>query len=559
MGLPMTVSERRQTPRTALQEFAYINIEANNGGSVLNVSEGGFCFHSIAPVRRNGTIRFSISEGKRRIEATGKLAWTDETQKTGGVQFTALSAGAREQIRRWTGQSAASLSANKASAQSFPSLPAFLTLGAGGSAARTMPDRTAPFSEISPQLKVPTSGSGFSRGLAIGLLVSTFVAAVFLLHDYRRELGESLIKLGERFASKPEEQMQAAVTPASQANTPVPQTVAPAPQTVPPMPQMTSSAPRPVPPGPKALPPAPETVSPAPRTVSTQQTISPASQTSALAPRSVAAAPASIPVAPPEKLVPQPLATPAPAQQAKLEAPQPPNPPLTAAGSPATEAPRIAAPTIAPAPLPVSLPAATAATDSTHAADKAGTSPQVELASHPSGGEENAISQMFFEVGKSKDESAAQKETEQLAQFGFPANVVQKGHLWMSSYRVLVGPYANDEGAEAAHKNLLSRGFKPRPFERGSRTLTLRPGLTLNNARLAGGDCEISWESYIADATVKFEQDNYLVATANGHWIKRDSKYKRDAFVYRRNGDGSRTLLEIQFSGMSRALRFGPV
>ncbi len=553
----MTVSERRQTPRTALHEFAYINIEANNGGSVLNVSEGGFCFHSIVPVRRNGVIRFSISEGKRRIEAAGKLAWTDETQKTGGVQFTALPAGAREQIRKWTSQSATSLSAGKVPEQSFPSLPAFLTPGTSLPETRAISDSPSPLAEVAPAARMSTPGSGFSRGLVTGLLISTLVVAIFLFRDYRRELGESLIRLGEQFAAKPQQQVQS-VPPVPQGVTPTPQAVSPVPQIVSPAPQAAVSAPQSVPPGPQSLPSAPQKMAPAPRTVvstpeAIPQTVSPTPQPAL---RTVAAAPAAIQVPPPEKVLPQPVASPAPVQPKPDAAQPPPAMPSTAGGSAPETSARAAAPPISSAP-PVSAPAA--ATDSVRTPDKLDTASQVEVASRPAGGEENAVSQMFFEVGKSKDETLAEKETQQLAHFGFPVNVVQKGHLWMSSYRVLVGPYGNEEGAEAAHQNLLSRGFKPRPFERGSRTLTLRPGLTLNSARFSAGDCDISWESYVTDATVKFEQDNYLVATANGHWVKRDTKYKRDAFVYRKNGDGSRTLLEIQFSGMSRALRFGPV
>jgi hypothetical protein len=34
-------------------------------------------------------------------------------------------------------------------------------------------------------------------------------------------------------------------------------------------------------------------------------------------------------------------------------------------------------------------------------------------------------------------------------------------------------------------------------------------------------------------------------------------KYPRDEYVYRRNPDGSRTLLEIHFEGMRQALVFG--
>ena len=97
---PMKGLERRQTPRTTIETHAYINIEPNNGGIVLNVSSGGLCFHSFDPVKRNGTIRFWFSDHNQRIDAEAELAWMDETQK-GGLRFKTLPPEAHEQIRNW--------------------------------------------------------------------------------------------------------------------------------------------------------------------------------------------------------------------------------------------------------------------------------------------------------------------------------------------------------------------------------------------------------------------------------------------------------------------------
>ncbi len=69
-------------------------------------------------------------------------------------------------------------------------------------------------------------------------------------------------------------------------------------------------------------------------------------------------------------------------------------------------------------------------------------------------------------------------------------------------------------------------------------------------------DCALSWETYSTHAMVTFAQENTIVATADGKWVKREIRYKRDAFVYRTNADGSQTLVEIQFAGMSHALLF---
>ena len=152
-------------------------------------------------------------------------------------------------------------------------------------------------------------------------------------------------------------------------------------------------------------------------------------------------------------------------------------------------------------------------------------------------------------------ESWARKATDELAQLGFPTSVTQKGRIWGNSYYVLVGPYSDRDTAEVAHKNLASSGFKPRPFERGSRSFTLSSGVMLNQTRMVG-DFMIRWESYVPEAKVKFLQNDLLVTSADARWVERGTKNQRNAFVYERNPNGSHTLLEIRFAGMSKVLVF---
>jgi hypothetical protein len=500
MTLRMKQPERRQTPRTTIERLAYIDIEPDNGGSVGNVSEGGLCFDSIAPVQRNTMIRLWFSECNQRIGVDGALAWTDATQKTGGVRFTTLSAEAREQIRNLIRQPRL-LVADEASTPSVQLPHGFPALSA------SRPDMKAPrasasIAVVSPQVKPPTPLSGFSRGLATGLLISALVATVFLLHSYRRQFGESLIQLGERLTAKPQEQTQM-MSPASQTKLPPPQAV-----------------------------------------YGVSVEVERRSPTRAL-----------IPAKRPDTVPPKPQTNPAKPQQARRDP----------AGSAA----------VSSTPPTISLPTTSVVPNSNLILGELGTTPQLVPANHPSGRtvdsrEENAgsTSEMYFEIGKFKDEFWARKATDQLAQLGFHATVIEKGHLWMNSYYALVGPYRDDEGATEAHKRLVSRGFKPRAFERGSRTLTfnggcdaigrlLHSGPTLRRAHTPVENCTIGWESYSAHALVKFVQDNYVVATADGKWVKRGIRYERDAFVYRKNGDGSRTLIEIWFAGMSQALVFG--
>lgn len=171
--------------------------------------------------------------------------------------------------------------------------------------------------------------------------------------------------------------------------------------------------------------------------------------------------------------------------------------------------------------------------------------------------EAGSSSIMYLEVGKFHDIIGADKATNKLMQLGFHAMVIHKVHLWMNSYQVLVGPYSSDDEAEMAHMSLVSRGFRPRSYEKGSRSLTLPSALTLNGTLMPIGLYLISWDSYVPDVFVKFEKDSSVLARAEGKWVRRGVRYQDDAIVYRKNGDGSRTLLEIRFGGMSQALVFG--
>src|SRR5579863_3773038 len=217
----MTGPERRQHPRTTLQTFAYINLGANNYGSVLNISETGLSFRSVMPVARNRTVRFWFSEHSQRIEAIGEVTWTDETQKTGGLRFTTLSAEAREQVRHWISSPVPSV-LHDPSALSGPVTGAALasigTFQPLASPASSVQDWAAP-----RKLKVKVQMSGFTGGLAIGLTIAALVAGGFVFQSYRRQFGESLIRMGERFAAKPSVQTPTAEPYSTQAAQPAPE------------------------------------------------------------------------------------------------------------------------------------------------------------------------------------------------------------------------------------------------------------------------------------------------------------------------------------------------
>jgi hypothetical protein len=211
-------SERRRGPRTVLTNLAYIHLEPDSGAIVLNVSEGGLGFHAVAPVRQTGIIRFWCSmKPDERVEASGEVAWTDESKKTGGLRFTHLSEGAQEQIQRWIGQATTSTPDAAKSPEPrpevfeyLPKLSSVAPVGPDGEqdheSARAYFDLTA--SQMSaearsgpaalpslfwqaptPEMPVLRSQPKFARGFAAGVLVSLVVAAAFLAYSYPGQVG----------------------------------------------------------------------------------------------------------------------------------------------------------------------------------------------------------------------------------------------------------------------------------------------------------------------------------------------------------------------------------
>jgi hypothetical protein len=102
MTLRNIILERREKTRKVPDQFAFLQLEQDDGGTVLDISEGGLRFESFAPLREHGPIHFWFSLNLReRIEAWGEVAWTDAERKSGGVKFLSLSEGGHQQIRQY--------------------------------------------------------------------------------------------------------------------------------------------------------------------------------------------------------------------------------------------------------------------------------------------------------------------------------------------------------------------------------------------------------------------------------------------------------------------------
>jgi PilZ domain/SPOR domain len=502
----MPIMDRRHAPRTTLDQLAYISIEPDNGGIVLNVSGEGLGFHSMVPVNRNGALRLSLQEQNRRIDISSELVWTNDAQKIGGVRFTSLNKEARARILDWTRKSA------RVPGASF-------TLGSA--LKRNTPQLVSSFSsplsrwKSNRRLKV----SGFAKGLASGFLLSLIAFSIVLFsYGHRREFGESLIRLGKRLAASGDSKAPAQLIPPS--GTTAPQTT---PRTI------TASG-----------------ANPSPNVQTVSDSRSAHNDT-----KQVAQNPLPHPVQHTEA-IPMPLNAGADkrhesgfssAQSLRSE----PEPRMLASANSASSAI-----SLLPMPhLPLSI-----AKPQEQLPALIQSQPVVIPVVAASRLNPRSNVQMFFDLGRFNKEWLAQQLTEKLAQLGVHATVVPKRRLWTNFYQVLVGPYDNEAAEQQLSHQLLSHGYKPRPFERGTRDFAFQSRLSIDRSPLPTGAMTIAWESYIADAKVKFTQGGDLITAVDGKWIKRAAKFSQDEYVYQIQADGSRPLLEVHFAGMDRILVF---
>ena len=90
-----------------------------------------------------------------------------------------------------------------------------------------------------------------------------------------------------------------------------------------------------------------------------------------------------------------------------------------------------------------------------------------------------------------------------------------------------------------------------------ARTLKVPYSASVNGKQLAAGEYKVTWQTHSPEATVNFMQKKEVVATVQGKWVDRDTKYEANGVVYSNNPDGSRTIMEVRFAGLKGALVFG--
>jgi len=255
-------NDKRVIVRKRTQQLVYLELGRDNGGVMLNLSEEGCGFQAITPVKVGETrFGFQISGG-RRIAGEAEVVWVDEVGIMGGLRFLNLPLEARKQIRQWLEET----NAPEEYGAFEPAAQAPLDGGRRGSreyaepvyggaaGRRVVEEEVASPSPAWAHLRAASMpavqgdqysasvfrddesyGSSRPRSVAVwrgiaALAVATAIAA--LVVAYQRDVGTSLIWLGETLTGKTKASQELPETkpapvnspsPALEANSPAPQ------------------------------------------------------------------------------------------------------------------------------------------------------------------------------------------------------------------------------------------------------------------------------------------------------------------------------------------------
>lgn len=102
----LRASERRTHPRCQIEALSYIRLGRENGGILLNISEGGFAVKAATKVSDGdlATIRIQFTESWDCMEVSGKIAWISESEKKAGIRFVGLTEATRTILNNWLSQ-----------------------------------------------------------------------------------------------------------------------------------------------------------------------------------------------------------------------------------------------------------------------------------------------------------------------------------------------------------------------------------------------------------------------------------------------------------------------
>jgi hypothetical protein len=100
-ALRMEVTQKPFT-RKKPDQLVYLELGSGNGGMLLSISEDGFRFRAVSPLRPSGLMPFAFSlDGNRRLQGIGEVEWLEDDGKSGGMRFVEVSTEFRSIVAQW--------------------------------------------------------------------------------------------------------------------------------------------------------------------------------------------------------------------------------------------------------------------------------------------------------------------------------------------------------------------------------------------------------------------------------------------------------------------------
>jgi PilZ domain len=92
----------RRPYRQKIRSLAHINLDATNGAILRDLSEFGIAMQTVTPLTPDQQVqlRFDLPAPRVRIEAAGRIAWTDSWGQA-GVQFVDLPERSQRLLKEW--------------------------------------------------------------------------------------------------------------------------------------------------------------------------------------------------------------------------------------------------------------------------------------------------------------------------------------------------------------------------------------------------------------------------------------------------------------------------
>src|ERR1700730_6193551 len=95
---------RRMYPRRRIERLVYVDFGPDNGGMLIDISEGGLSFQGVGRMSKGQPLHLRVTlpgAGSRPVEVTAELVWSNASGKGGGLQFVEITESARDQVRQW--------------------------------------------------------------------------------------------------------------------------------------------------------------------------------------------------------------------------------------------------------------------------------------------------------------------------------------------------------------------------------------------------------------------------------------------------------------------------